>query len=78
MGSSLQKLQDITIDYSLNEVGEIYSPLSTECQQDFIKNLKISSFKKGEIVIREGQYPKKSYLILKGCARAYYLKGCKI
>ncbi len=61
----------------LNEIGKTYSPLSIECQQEIIANSKISTFKRGEIVIREGQFSKKSFLILEGCARAYYLKDGK-
>lgn len=61
----------------LTEIGEIYSPLSNECQREFIANSKIDTFKKGEVVIREGQHSKKAYLIVQGCARAYYLKDGK-
>ncbi len=59
------------------EIGNTYSPLSEECQQEFIKKSKINNFKKGDIVVREGQYSQKGYLILKGSARAYYLKDGK-
>jgi len=61
----------------LKEIGEIYSPLSIDCQQALMDHSKIITFKKGEIVIREGQFAKKAYLILEGCARAYYLKDGK-
>ncbi|UOX35210.1 Crp/Fnr family transcriptional regulator [Flavobacterium sediminilitoris] len=61
----------------LNKMGEIYSPLSIQCQEDFIANSKIGTFKKGDIVVREGQFSKNAYLIVKGCARAYYLKEGK-
>lgn len=61
----------------LNKIGEIFPILSIECQHEFIANSKINTFEKGEIVIREGQFSKKAYLILQGCARAYYLKDGK-
>lgn len=61
----------------LNEIGEIYSPLSKACQREFIANSKVSMFKRGEIVVRQGQFSKKAYLIVKGCSRAYYLKDGK-
>ena len=64
----------MNIEQILNEIGEIYSPLSNECQHEFITNSKVRIFKKGEIVVREGQFSKKAYLIIKGCSRAYYLK----
>lgn len=65
------------IEKILNEIGHSYAPLSFECKQEFIANSKISTFKGGEVVVREGQYSKKAYLIIKGCVRAYYLKGGK-
>ena len=58
----------------LKDIGKIYGPLSIECQQDLIVCSKINTFKRNEIVIREGQFSKKAYLIVQGCARAYYLK----
>ncbi|CAM1358864.1 cAMP-binding protein [Tenacibaculum soleae] len=61
----------------LNEVEKIYAPLSVVCKQDFIHNSKIKTFKRGEIIVREGQYAEKAYLIIEGCARAYYLKDGK-
>ncbi|WP_338791773.1 Crp/Fnr family transcriptional regulator [Bernardetia sp. MNP-M8] len=67
----------MNIEKILNEIGEIYSPISNECQKEFIANSKISTFKKGEIVVREGQFSKKGYLIVQGCSRAYYLKDGK-
>ena len=67
----------MNIEKILNEIGETYSPISNECQQEFIANSKISTFKKGEIVVREGQFSKEGYLIVQGCSRAYYLKDGK-
>lgn len=67
----------MNIEKILNEIGETYSPISIECQEEFIANSKISTFKKGEIVVREGQFSKKGYLIVQGCSRAYYLKDGK-
>ncbi|WP_272151446.1 Crp/Fnr family transcriptional regulator [Tenacibaculum aiptasiae] len=61
----------------LNEIGKTYTPLSIECQQEFLAKSKISTFKRGDIIIREGQFSKKAYLILEGCSRAYYLKDGK-
>lgn len=61
----------------LTAIGAAYSPLSMECQQELMAHSKLRTFKKGEIVVREGQYSKKAYLIVQGCARAYYLKDGK-
>ncbi len=65
------------IEKILTKTGDIYAPLSNECQQELIASSSINTFKKGEIVVREGQYSKKIYLIIQGCARAYYLKDNK-
>ncbi|WP_281991675.1 Crp/Fnr family transcriptional regulator [Aquimarina aggregata] len=65
------------IENILNKIGQIYSPLSNDCQQEFIAKLKLITYRKGDTVVREGQYSKKAYLIVKGCARAYYLKDGK-
>ena len=67
----------MNIEQTLIEVGESYSTLTLECQKEFISSSKISTFKKGEIAVHEGQFSKKAYLILEGCARAYYLKDGK-
>ncbi|MEN7548807.1 Crp/Fnr family transcriptional regulator [Rapidithrix thailandica] len=61
----------------LNKIGEMYSPLSLACQQEFMANSEILTHKRGEIVVREGHYSHKAYLIVQGCARAYYLKDGK-
>lgn len=61
----------------LSKVGEIYSPLSVECQQAFMASSRILTIKKGEVVVREGQFSDKAYLIIQGCTRAYYLKDGK-
>ncbi|AXT54638.1 Crp/Fnr family transcriptional regulator [Aquimarina sp. AD1] len=67
----------MNIEKILKQIGEIYSPLSNKCLQEFISNSKLITYRKGDIVVREGQYSKKVYLIIKGCARAYYLKDGK-
>lgn len=58
-------------------IGKSYTPLSAECLQELVTHSKLKTFKKGEVVVREGQYSKKAYLIVQGCARAYYLKDGK-
>ncbi|MBW1298403.1 cyclic nucleotide-binding domain-containing protein [Aquimarina litoralis] len=65
------------VDSILTAVKKSYAPLSSQCEKEFIANTKFGSYKKGEIVIKEGQFSKKAYLIIEGCARAYYLKDGK-
>lgn len=55
----------------------MYAPLSPACQKELIERLTIVTYKKGEVLVREGQYADKAYFILQGCARAYYLKDGK-
>ncbi|EOZ99237.1 cAMP-binding protein [Indibacter alkaliphilus LW1] len=69
--------QKINIEKVLNETSAAYSPLSAECSQDFIDNLSIRKFQRGDLVVREGQFAKKAYLIVSGCSRAFYLKEGK-
>ncbi|MGQ3678781.1 Crp/Fnr family transcriptional regulator [Tenacibaculum discolor] len=58
-------------------IEETYTPLSTECQQELIASSKVCAYKKGDIVVREGQFSKKVFFIVQGCSRAYYLKDGK-
>lgn len=67
----------MNIEKVLNEIGENYAALSAECKKEFISLSKIRTYKRGDLVVREGQYSHKAYLIIKGCARAYYLKDGK-
>lgn len=67
----------MTSEEIVHKIGEIYSPLSMECQQELVASSKMSTFKRGEIVVREGQFSDKAYLIVQGCSRAYYLKNGK-
>lgn len=59
------------------KIEEIHLPLSESCKRDIFSRSKMCSFKKGDVVIREGQFSKKAYLIVEGCSRAYYLKNGK-
>jgi len=61
----------------LKKIGELYSPLSIECQKELIAHFNTRTLEKGEIVVREGQFSDKAFLIVNGCARAYYLKDGK-
>lgn len=58
-------------------IEETYTQLSTECQQELITSSKVCVYKKGDIVVREGQFSKKVFFIVQGCSRAYYLKDGK-
>ncbi|MEP1150220.1 MAG: Crp/Fnr family transcriptional regulator [Balneola sp.] len=61
----------------INVINKEYTPLSQECQQEFINNAKLLSVPRGEILVKEGQLSSKAYFIVRGCARAFYLKNGK-
>lgn len=69
----------VDVDYRkvFNTIGDLYTPLSEGCQEEFRAQTKVVFFKRGELVVREGQYSKKAHLIVRGCARAFYLKNGK-
>ena len=51
--------------------------MSIECQKELEEAVIIRVLKKGSILVHEGQYSDKSFFIVEGCARAYYLKDGK-
>jgi CRP-like cAMP-binding protein len=51
-----------------------YIPLSEELTNIIVESTIIKRFKKGTILLREGEIPNESYLVLKGCIRSYLLK----
>lgn len=62
---------------SLQVVQHNYAVLTTECIHDLVEHLEIQTFKKNEIIVRQGQYARMCYLILEGSIRVYYLKDDK-
>jgi CRP-like cAMP-binding protein len=54
-----------------------YSPLTSECKLDLITNSKLLVLQKGTVLVRGGQFSDKTFFIVNGCARAYYLKDGK-
>lgn len=61
-------MQDILFQYLSKYVS------LTEEEKNALLSLDIfRSFKKGTLLLREGQYSKHSYFVLKGCLRTYYI-----
>lgn len=58
-------------------INDTYSPLTEECKQELLNAITVLTCKKGAILVHEGQYSGKTYYIVRGCARAYYLKDGK-
>lgn len=58
-------------------INEKYAPLNAACASEFLNASRLITLKKGETLVKEGQYADKVFYILKGCARAYYLNDGK-
>lgn len=50
-----------------------FMPLSPEEAEAVAKTIKFKSFKKGALLLKEGQVAKLCYFVLKGCIRQYFL-----
>ena len=61
----------------INTISNKYAPLNSECKSEFFNNSKFLTLKKGEVLVKEGQYSDKAYFIVSGGTRAYYLNDGK-
>jgi CRP-like cAMP-binding protein len=50
-----------------------FTDLSEEEQQKISEDLLIEEYKKGTILLRQGDVPTKCYFVLKGCVRQYFI-----
>lgn len=50
-----------------------YLELTSEEESAFTECIPIISFKKGSILLREGQVSRDSYFVIEGCVRKYYI-----
>ncbi|PKA99219.1 CRP-like cAMP-binding protein [Flavobacteriaceae bacterium MAR_2009_75] len=67
----------MNLDLVFQQLEKSYIPLSSDCKEAFLQHAKLAFYKKGDVVVREGQFSKKAFLIIEGCGRAYYLKNGK-
>ena len=58
---------------NLIEFLSAYGNLSQNSFEIILKSNLIKEFKKNDILLKEGQYAKECYFVLKGCLRSYYL-----
>ena len=69
------------IQASIQEVIETlhttYSPLSDACKAELPSHSRIFTVSPSELLVKEGEFADKTYFIVEGCARAYYLKEGK-
>ena len=69
---------EIDYQYIIHQIETNYFvQLSEDCRQDLIQSIKIKPLEKHTLLIKEGQYTNTIYFVVKGCARAYYLKDGK-
>lgn len=61
----------------INNISERYSVLSPDCKSELSDIAQVLNLKKETLLVKEGEYADKTYYIVKGCARAYYLKDGK-
>lgn len=50
-----------------------YLTLTAEECQAFTDCIPIKTYKKGDVILREGQISRDSYFVIKGCVRKYYI-----
>jgi CRP-like cAMP-binding protein len=67
----------MTYEKILSDIENNYSNLPTECKVELQLNSKILTVDKETTLVKEGQYADKTYFIVNGCARAYYIKDGK-
>jgi CRP-like cAMP-binding protein len=63
----------VLMDTDLAEFLLSFSLLNTEDREAIGKNLVVHSFKKGAVLLQEGEISAECFFILKGCVRQYYL-----
>ncbi|WP_299577291.1 Crp/Fnr family transcriptional regulator [uncultured Sunxiuqinia sp.] len=61
----------------VHTLSQTYSPLSAECRKELMDKMTILSLPKHTCLVLEGQYSDKTFYLIDGCARAYYLKDGK-
>lgn len=52
-----------------------FAKLSAEEQTEITKDINIGHFKKGSMLLKEGQKPIDNYFVLEGCVRQYIIKN---
>lgn len=68
---------DISIEQVIETLHNTYSPLSDTCKAELPDYARIFTVSPAELLVKEGEFADKTYFIVEGCARAYYLKDGK-
>ena len=61
------------LEQAIKLVSDTYSPLTENTKADFKQAAELFTLEKYTILIREGEHVSKTYFIVKGAARAFYL-----
>lgn len=67
-------MNNIKIQIINDLINKNYTKLSDDCLYDLSKIYRFESYNTPQTLVKEGQYARQVYFILKGCGRAYYLK----
>jgi len=70
-------MNQLSIEHAIQNISKTYSKLNDDCMADFEQVSKCLTKDKSTLLVTSGQYADKSYFIINGCARAYYLKEGK-
>ncbi|WP_338815470.1 Crp/Fnr family transcriptional regulator (plasmid) [Bernardetia sp. Wsw4-3y2] len=70
-------MNSIILEEVLQTIDKQYSVLSKECKIDISDVAKLVVLEKQQLLISEGELENNMYIIIKGCARAFYLKDGK-
>lgn len=61
----------------VRHISQRYTPLNDICMQDFAACATLHEGDKGQVLVAEGQYADQAFYIIRGAAKAYYLKDGK-
>jgi CRP-like cAMP-binding protein len=65
-----KKIVDSALD-KLTNVIKNYTELDKKSLRKMVEHIPVQSFKKGDILIQQGEVPKQCFFILEGCARKF-------
>ena len=70
----MKVLNNIAVDNELARFLSKYTSLSSELIGLIAEGAVVKSYKKGTILLKEGDIPRECYLVFKGCIRSYLVK----
>lgn len=67
----------MTKEAIIDQISDTYAPLSAACKEQLAGHATLLPLHKNTLLVKEGEYADSTYYIVKGCARAYYLREGK-